>query len=536
MRDRTRTTVSDRSPRSGPSRARRSDAVNLGSAEQLLQLQRTIGNQRVSRLLREPRADQGRALEPSVRAEMESRFGHDLSGVRLHTDETAAARARALNAAAFTVGRDVSFGAGRYAPSTPAGRKLLAHELTHYVQQAGATAGAPAAAGRAAEIEADHNAERIAAGAPAPVAVAAPVGVAKKDGSDPDARPFWFQSKPPEKPTTSSGIEITAKGQVVLDGSVRTVKTSNGSFKVQFAGLDSDFQGGKPTEAFAAAEKAVLTAITGAIADLGALPDIKGAESMEAALAQRKRDETVRARLLETERTLSGKTLNIFIASELSVAEKLSKAPLGLSTAQIFVRADDIGHPDKLEAGIRVPLIALMGGSRGISAGPGGKLQETSAQPLTDEQAKEALLHEMVHVLLINKGLSAVQVWQRAKAGVVSGPTEAARVAEDVLFRYVRAQEEIFVYSAIADVYGAFAANKGAYELYAQTVEAFLMSIGAKLDTQKPVKIDVAGKIGEGKKKERVTWSISYTLPKSVKVDAGNLADLKKLQGFDIGS
>lgn len=287
-------------------------------------------------------SDAGQALEPSVQAEMQSRLGHDLKHVRLHTDAQAAARAQALNAAAYTVGPDVTFAAGQYSPHTPAGRELLGHELTHYVQQAGAarttgrggspngTAASRPAGERAAEIEADRNGARIAAGASAQVNVAAPVGAAKKDADDPDAHRFWFQSKAPEKPTTtSSGIEVTPKGQVVLDPSVRSVKTARGSFKVQFAGLDSDFQAGKPTAAFAGAENAVLAAITGAIADLGSLPDIKGAASMAAALAQRKNDETVRARLIETERTLSGKTLNIFIASDLSVAEKLSKAPIG---------------------------------------------------------------------------------------------------------------------------------------------------------------------------------------------------------------
>lgn len=70
--------------------------------------------------------------------------GHDFSRVRVHAGERAAAAARSLDARAFTVGRDIVFGAGEYAPHTPAGRRLLAHELTHVVQQADA-AGRPAA-------------------------------------------------------------------------------------------------------------------------------------------------------------------------------------------------------------------------------------------------------------------------------------------------------------------------------------------------------------------------------------------------------
>jgi hypothetical protein len=68
---------------------------------------------------------------------MESRFGHDFSGVRVHTDAHAAGSAQTLNALAYTVGSDVVFGPGRYAPETDAGRRLLAHELAHTIQQGG---------------------------------------------------------------------------------------------------------------------------------------------------------------------------------------------------------------------------------------------------------------------------------------------------------------------------------------------------------------------------------------------------------------
>jgi hypothetical protein len=67
---------------------------------------------------------------------MESHFGHDFSHVRVHTDERASASASAIGSPAYTVGRHVAFGAGSYAPETGAGRRLLAHELAHVVQQA----------------------------------------------------------------------------------------------------------------------------------------------------------------------------------------------------------------------------------------------------------------------------------------------------------------------------------------------------------------------------------------------------------------
>ena len=80
-------------------------------------------------------ASSGRPIGTATRGHMEARFGRDFSGVRVHTDSQAAQSARALSALAYTVGRDVVFGAGQYAPHTAHGRRLLAHELAHVVQQ-----------------------------------------------------------------------------------------------------------------------------------------------------------------------------------------------------------------------------------------------------------------------------------------------------------------------------------------------------------------------------------------------------------------
>ncbi|MGB3457906.1 MAG: DUF4157 domain-containing protein [Halobacteriota archaeon] len=77
----------------------------------------------------------GHPLPESMRAFFEPRFGYDFSRVRIHADGWAAATARAVNAQAFTSGRDIVFGAGQYAPMTSEGRQLLAHELTHTIQQ-----------------------------------------------------------------------------------------------------------------------------------------------------------------------------------------------------------------------------------------------------------------------------------------------------------------------------------------------------------------------------------------------------------------
>ncbi len=95
----------------------------------------------------------GQPLDTETRALMEPRFGHDFSKVRIHTDERAVQSAQTVNALAYTVGRDVVFGQGQYAPGTSEGKGLLAHELTHVVQQRSMSRGGPLTVGPAGESD-----------------------------------------------------------------------------------------------------------------------------------------------------------------------------------------------------------------------------------------------------------------------------------------------------------------------------------------------------------------------------------------------
>lgn len=81
----------------------------------------------------------GQPLDAATRAFMEPHFRHDFSGVRVHTDAKASESAQMVDALAYTVGRDVVFGAGQYMPNTQAGRGLIAHELTHVIQAGNST-------------------------------------------------------------------------------------------------------------------------------------------------------------------------------------------------------------------------------------------------------------------------------------------------------------------------------------------------------------------------------------------------------------
>ena len=88
----------------------------------------------------------GQPLAAEVRRPMEARFGHDFGRVRVHVDGQAAASAQAVGAHAYTVGQHIVFGPGQYRPNSPHGRSLLAHELTHVLQQRDAVATASPAA------------------------------------------------------------------------------------------------------------------------------------------------------------------------------------------------------------------------------------------------------------------------------------------------------------------------------------------------------------------------------------------------------
>jgi len=131
----------------------------------------------------------GRALPEAVRSFMEPRFNADFSAVRVHTDAEAHSLASAVSAQAFTVGRNVVFGAGHYAPDTESGKRLLAHELTHVVQQTGsATAHA---AGHEGSTEIIRRAPH-AKGAKATNALKGRSKSAGKKSDDPEYTPMYL--------------------------------------------------------------------------------------------------------------------------------------------------------------------------------------------------------------------------------------------------------------------------------------------------------------------------------------------------------
>lgn len=138
-------------------------------------------------------ASNGRALDATTRHFMESRFRRDFSDVRVHTDAQANASALNRSARAYTVGSNIVFAEGRYAPQTPDGKRLIAHELTHVAQQRSSPSKRIMEAGVSAETssrgalekQAQSNANKIEGGADLAVTRSADSGILQRQAADP---------------------------------------------------------------------------------------------------------------------------------------------------------------------------------------------------------------------------------------------------------------------------------------------------------------------------------------------------------------
>jgi hypothetical protein len=176
----------------------RSDVLDSAG---ILGLQRAVGNSGVGAMLEEDRSPVhdvvnsggGSPLAPEVRDEMQGRLGHDFSDVRVHNDSRAHESAQSVNAHAYTVGSNVVFQRDKYDPGSAAGKTMLAHELTHVIQQrSGPVDGTDSGGGIKVsdpsdrfEREASSNAEKAMA-APVPTTQAAPSGAAVQRDEAPE--------------------------------------------------------------------------------------------------------------------------------------------------------------------------------------------------------------------------------------------------------------------------------------------------------------------------------------------------------------
>lgn len=174
-------------------------------------------------IVHEVLGESGQPLDSNTRTFMESRFGHDFSQVRVHTGEKAARSAQAVDALAYTVKRNVVFATGQYTPRTTAGKRLLAHELTHVVQQANNTVQKVTEVsqpGNIYEREAEQAAEQI---------VQTPIGVASDVGSNKTKQSLPTIQRQAEEVETieegEEGIEVGDQLMILPQWQISTLPT-----------------------------------------------------------------------------------------------------------------------------------------------------------------------------------------------------------------------------------------------------------------------------------------------------------------------
>lgn len=170
----------------------------------------------------------GQPLDRESRTFFEPRFRHDFSQVRVHTDSKAAESARAVDALAYTVGKDVVFGARQYMPQTDSGRKLMAHELAHVVQQTGqSTAPGGSLTIGAQETETEYFARRMSEGVGHNRSFSAPVNM---------RQPLYLAR---EQDVNSAGRRLRVSGDSVRFSPPGGVSIRNGtlSWELEYKGL-----------------------------------------------------------------------------------------------------------------------------------------------------------------------------------------------------------------------------------------------------------------------------------------------------------
>jgi hypothetical protein len=175
-------------------KSRTAAAIQKPQSDSLQKLQQSIGNSGLIEVLTSSgngsqagaHPGSGSPLDADLRGEMESRFSHDFSDVRVHTDDRAARTALSSGARAVTDGSHIAFGKDRFAPGTNEGRQLLAHELTHVIQQSNPQGTPRSYAG--AEAEAAQSATNVSQGQSAAVQGSFSGGAQRDDLTDEDRR------------------------------------------------------------------------------------------------------------------------------------------------------------------------------------------------------------------------------------------------------------------------------------------------------------------------------------------------------------
>ena len=472
----------------------------------------------------------GQPLDPATRAFLEPRFGHDFSGlpvhaqasvmstlkvnqpddtyeqqaahtanqvmartspfseptpafnhVRIHTGAQAAESARMLIAHAYTVGSHIVFDQGQYAPSTRKGQQLLAHELTHVAQQSGGLG----------------------------------TGLIMRDTPDAGVGP----QKNPATPTPASSTETLFfqdpkiagdvsqpdRRRVYVEANLSSVGNASVRFAYPLSELVASGNVSKPSKKVEDAKQQILKLIAEVIKDIGTYTFSSPQEET--------RIKKERARLGEAFRGLTpSKPLNIFIATLDSPSEILTGKYIPY-TDSVYIDAKDVGDKSKLEAAIRLPLQNLAGGISAKTA------QQTPA--VSQAELKKTTLHESLHVMLINKGIGSDAQWNKLKSSAsfkISGPSDAQAKGEELVRKFLIAQEEVFVYESVGTLYPPVDQVKGDFDVFIKNAERLLKKKGSTL---KPVTQSIS--VSEKVDNKTVAWSITYNQPDSLTLTAGDI-------------
>jgi len=303
----------------------------------------------VARVLQTP----GRALDARTRIALENQLGHDLAHVRIHTDAPAAGAADALHANAFTIGAHVAFAEGCYAPDSEGGRRLLAHELAHVVQQSPGRS-APSVGGAQAEHEAD--------------------AVSLHGGAPLSARPTSVHLQPAAAATGMSRADLAAKLKAIYGHDI-TVEVGDKARQTKELGppaakqkLPDDWRAWDP-----GANAQLYDEILGAFEDfgreVGGVPNIKGIVFYDV-------------------RYLYDDDLNV-VADTIAGAEiNPKKGMVNVYRASLFATPSDVGTSKVHSAG--TPTV-----TRRSKAGKGGLAPVVFPRPA--ESQRRTIAHELGH-------------------------------------------------------------------------------------------------------------------------------------------
>lgn len=328
---------------------------------------------------------------------------------------------------------------------------------------------------------------------------------------------FWFET--PESQglqPSEDGMPLTnaqERQKVFVEPFLEHAKVGRAFVFVRFAYSQTgvrvvDTEDSKDSKAAKHAKSLILTAILKVLTDLADLADAKGEGAREQL--------EVRARLDEVLRSFTKSApLQVYIA--LDPVQEIKTQSIMAETARVYVRLEDVGQPEKLQAAVRVPLVLLTG----------IHLPMLDRNPASPEVLKDTLLHEALHVTLARRSSDAASIWLSGQGALTfTGFPRAAPAFVELTRRYLIAQEEVLVYDNVAALLPPDVGAKIVRFHNLRFVDAANEYFDSKKIERSTVTREVA--VSERVQKRKVPWKFSYQIPTGA-VDLSD-ADLRRIQ------